>query len=129
MFQLHQADGFCHFSGLFGINRQRFTGQRIAKPTGTGANFPQYHKGSGAAIPAFTHVGATPTGADGVEVVFLYNFIYQGEVFGTLQVGFKPCRLSEVCHFLKLILYTEHPCSLKSQISSCTGLFAFFLQN
>ncbi len=73
MAQLHQLHAVGHVLRLGWVKGQGATRLRVAEAAATGADVPANHEGGRSASPAFTHVGAAPTAADGVQAVGLHD--------------------------------------------------------
>ena len=65
-----------------------------AKRAPARADIPQNHKGGCAGPPALPHIGAIATGADGVQLVLVYNTAHLGIFLAHRQLNAQPVWLS-----------------------------------
>ena len=69
MAQIHQLDAMGYMFRLFGVEGKRTACLRVAETAAAGADVTTNRKGGCTAPPAFAHVGAATTTANGVEAV------------------------------------------------------------
>jgi len=76
------------------VGGQRFTGLRVAEFAGACADIAQYHKGGGAAVPAFTNVRTVSAGTYCMEVIPLNKMFHPCVVLPARPLHLKPFRKS-----------------------------------
>ena len=100
MVEFHERDGLRYMNGFIVVQRMGTAGAGIAEFTTAGANVAANHECRCPFSPAFAHIGATPTAANGVQAVGVdYPFRFGVSFIGT-DIDFQPFGLTySVSHY------------------------------
>ena len=91
---LHQLNRISYPVWFIGVNCQRLTGCNCAKGAGTRANIPQYHKSGRTCTPAFTHIWAIATLANGVQFMLVNQAAHMSILLTYREFYPQPIRLA-----------------------------------
>src|SRR5699024_12283688 len=76
MFYIHFLNSLGYLLRFLPVHRIRTSCIYSTKTTATRTSIPQNHKSSGSRSPAFSHIGAITTLANGIQIIFIYNTTY-----------------------------------------------------
>jgi len=89
---LHDFYGPGYLFGFIPGNAFRFSGLYAAKTTGPGTDIAQDHECGRSLSPAFTHIGATATGTDRIQFIFVDQASQLGVILPDGQFYPQPFR-------------------------------------
>ena len=89
---------------LLRVKGKRLTGLRIAEATAAGTDIPSYHESGCPPTPTFSHIGTSPTTADGVQAMRLYNPFCLGVAFIGSYANLQPLGLSGSLFWFHIVI-------------------------
>ena len=105
MGDIHQLDRAGYLFRLFPVYRIRTPCFYPTEAAGARTDISQNHKSSGTMSPAFAHIGATPRGTNGIELIFVHQATKLGIFLSCRELHPKPLWLSS-------FLYRSSSCSV-----------------